>query len=283
MAGLIALDIDGTVTDDFGLIPEPVATYLSRLHEEGWRIAFITGRMFSSGMRSLRDLPFPYGLAVQNGATLLSMADQKILDTRYIEDTALPFLEELCRTDPSDYCLFAGVEHGDRCYFRSNHFSPEQLERLRRRCAITEEIWTDVASYDVLPVRRYSSIKCFGFRQPLEELAQRCREQLGLSVPVIRDPILRDEGYYVAQMTHPEATKGYAMERFAELFEVDGPLIAAGDDHNDRCMVERADVGVVMATAPQVLLEKADLVAAPASRHGIIDGLSRAIVMAGER
>jgi hydroxymethylpyrimidine pyrophosphatase-like HAD family hydrolase len=60
-----------------------------------------------------------------------------------------------------------------------------------------------------------------------------------------------------------------------------GKVIAAGDDYNDESMLKVADVKVVMATAPQDLLLKADVVAPAASEEGIIAGLEAAIAHVG--
>ena len=77
--GIIALDIDGTLTDETHCIDEAVVELLTKLHQEGWILIFITGRPFAWGYRSLNVLKIPYYLSVQNGAILLEMPSQKVL------------------------------------------------------------------------------------------------------------------------------------------------------------------------------------------------------------
>ncbi len=63
MKGLIALDIDGTLTDNLKPTPAEVAAYLRFLSAEGWEMAFITGRTFHWGYTALKQLNFPYHFA----------------------------------------------------------------------------------------------------------------------------------------------------------------------------------------------------------------------------
>ena len=73
MKGVIALDIDGTLTDETHQVPNEVAVFLASLVADGWEIVFITGRTFRWVRNALSHLTFPYHLAVQNGAIILKM------------------------------------------------------------------------------------------------------------------------------------------------------------------------------------------------------------------
>ena len=76
---ILASDIDKTLTDPRGLIPDEVANYLGELHKQGCTIVLVTGRNFTYAMQSLEKFEFPYYLAVQNGAEILSMPEKEIL------------------------------------------------------------------------------------------------------------------------------------------------------------------------------------------------------------
>ena len=40
--GWLALDIDGTLTDQTHIVPEEVVNYLKELHAKGWEVFIIT-------------------------------------------------------------------------------------------------------------------------------------------------------------------------------------------------------------------------------------------------
>jgi hydroxymethylpyrimidine pyrophosphatase-like HAD family hydrolase len=274
MKGTIALDIDGTLTDSEHL-PLKVIDYLKSLADNGWRLMFITGRTFLTGHKTLQILPFTYYLAVQNGAIILEMPSCRIVSKKYLDRSIFTEMHEICLEEPSDFVVYSGFENDDLCYYRPRNFSPELMEYLHRRIATFKENWHPLESFDQLPVEFFPSIKCFGLYPSAKELSKRIEERLGLHVPLIRDPFAKD--YYVVQATHPQISKGQALQDLIDITKERGKVIAAGDDYNDEPMLKIADVKIVMSTAPQDLLKKADIIAPAASETGIIVALETAI------
>ncbi|MBA3958499.1 MAG: HAD family phosphatase [Parachlamydiaceae bacterium] len=278
MKGIIALDIDGTTTVPGQPITQEVVSYLKNLTRDKWQLLFITGRTLHGSQELLSDLPFPYFLAVQNGAIILDMPSKKIVSRKYLHKSIIPMMHEICDGEPTDFVIFAGCERQDFSYYRPQYFSDELRKYINARAATFRETWRTVQSFDELDFDEFPSVKCFGLHHPSLKVAQRIEKQLGLHVPVIRDPF--NSEYFVVQATHSEVSKGHALRTLQELLSNDGVVIAAGDDYNDCTMLDAADIKVVMATAPADMLMRADIVAPPAEQHGLIAGLNAAIVMA---
>ncbi len=277
MYGTIALDIDGTLTTDMGnhMIPPRVLTYLSDLVKKGWQIMFITGRTFLTCYKTLQEVPFPYYLAVQNGAIILEMPARKILAKKYLHRSVFKEMEIICHGDPSDFVLYSGFEHNDVSYYRPKQFSSDLLAYLEKRMSGFGESWQAVDSYDELTIDEFASLKCFGKYEAALRLTTQIEKILGLHVPLIRDPF--DESYYVVQATHPDISKGTALKDMLALTGRQGIVIAAGDDRNDCPMLAVADVKIAMATSPAELLQMAHIIAPPATEEGIIVALEAAL------
>ncbi|EFB42525.1 HAD family hydrolase [Parachlamydia acanthamoebae] len=275
MPGLIALDIDGTVTDFGGVIPPEVVAYLSELVSDGWNVVFITGRTFTDGFKILQPLSFPYYFAVQNGAITLRMPQQEVVAKHTLGTDVFPAMENICKDEPSDFVIFAGFEHQDCCYYRSHCFSKELLEYLKARSDAFNSIWYDVESFDNLTLANFPSLKCFGQVESASRISYRIENEIGLHAPLIKDPF--QNGYYVVQATHASVNKGSALRDLKQRLRVQTPVIAAGDDNNDISMLEEADIRIIMATAPDHLLQTATIIAPPAREKGIIQGLQKAL------
>lgn len=276
--GVIALDIDGTLTDAIHHIHPEVIDYLTSLHQQGWKMVFITGRTFSWGHLSLQGLNFPYYLSVQNGAILMEMPSKRIVKTKYLDASILNKMDAVCAGEPTDYVIYAGIEDGDRCYYRPKKFEPEMLKYVQARCQFLDEKWTPLESYDHLDIHGFASVKCFGEYPSIEKISHRIENEIGLHAPPIKDPY--KEGRFVSQATHPEVNKGFALKDFLKLNPNHGIVIAAGDDNNDLPMLQEADIKIAMANAPRLVLAIANVIAPPASKNGIITGLKYAIAMA---
>ena len=275
MKGTIALDIDGTITVEHHALPDKVVRYLVGLVNEGWRLIFITGRTFAWGYAVLRFLPVDYYMAVQNGAIIIEMPSRKIISKKYLDRSIFPQMNAICEKEPSDFVIYAGFERNDQCYYRPKRFSKELLEYVKARVVALGELWEAVDAYDDLNLVEFPSVKCFGTIESAQRIAHAIESQLGLHVPLIKDPF--DENYYVAQATHPIVNKGQALRDLMTHTQRNGTIIAAGDDNNDRSMLAAAHVKVVMETAPKEMRDQADIIAPSARNLGIIQGLQEAI------
>lgn len=273
--GIIALDIDGTITVQTHTIHSDVVRYLANLHAEGWQFIFITGRPFQWGYQVLQYLPFPYAFAVQNGALILEMPSEKVLERTYLTIQDIPKVEKVCDEESFDFIIYSGWENQDLCYYRPELLDSDLLTYLDRRRKTLGENWVSVKDYKSLPVSEFASFKCFAHEELLAvQLSRKIEKETGLHAPVNRDPF--NSNYFVIQITENEANKGIALRWYANLFPK-CPIIAAGDDYNDMSMLKEADIRIVMDHAPEELQELADIIPPPTSENGIIQGLSRAL------
>ena len=275
--GWIALDIDGTVAEGFGPIPYPTAAYLHRLHDKGWKLLFITGRTFSFAHRAVGSLNFPYYLALQNGADILLMPERKVIDQRYLDSDAIHRVESAYRGQDEDFIIYAGFVHGDFCYYRPKHFSPHFKPYLEKIMSLSAEPWQALDSFQGLENQRFSLIKCLGPEKGMRLVEAKLRGTPGLEVITIRDPL--EPRLHLVLVTDREASKGHVIDRifsFSKENRKHGRIIAAGDDRNDLSMLAKADVRIVMSTAPKEVQNEADILAKPASENGIIDALKEA-------
>lgn len=282
MLGFIAIDIDNTLTAELEGIPRRVHLYLEELVEKGWKLGFVTGRTFDFSQKVLKELAFPYQLAVYNGALILDMPSKKILQRYYLKKEVLSLLEDLNPTQALDFVVYAGYEHQDACFYRPQRFNEELLVYAETRQRKKSERWHPVESFHPLEFESFPSVKYFGKREEMRALVYAIEEHLGLHAPLCQDA--SQPSYDILQITDSRANKGEALQFLGEFHQADC-LIAAGNDENDYPMLKRADWRVVMADAPQYLLDLADVIAPPASEEGIVVGLKAAIkaVIQGEK
>ena len=186
MKGIIGLDIDGTITAELNSMPREVAAYLKGVSEEGWKLIFITGRSFQWSHRILSLLDFPYYVGVQNGAIIVEMPSKRIISKKYLDKSIFPAMESICKDEPTDFVIYAGMEHNDLSFYRPKYFSDQLLEFLERRIKASNDDWRPLESYESLEINEFPSIKSFGVQQSAQRIADKIEKQLGLHVPLIR-------------------------------------------------------------------------------------------------
>lgn len=262
--GIIALDIDGTVTGVSHAMPAEVEQFLAAQVKEGWEIVFITGRTFDYGFEVLKECTFSYYYASFNGAQLMRMPEREVVRRHEADGALVPLIVKACATEGTDPQLH-GVE---RAVWRPHKLIEADRLYLEERLARSGEKWEGVKEFANEP---FLYAKMFAPRAALERIAER----LGaapLVCSVIQDPLRPMQA--VMLITAAGATKGAALRDVRKL--VGGVAIAAGDDFNDVSMLEEADVSIAMRTGPQLVREMADIVAPPSTENGIIEGIEKA-------
>jgi len=271
---ILALDIDGTITDEKHLVPKEVASYLKSLVEKDFKIMLITGRTFSFSQLSLENINFPYFLVLQNGADILKMPEKELISRNYLDRSVVLDLEQLYEHEKEDFLLYAGYERGDFCYYRPAHFSIDMLDYLETLKKLSTDHWQAVTTYSSIQQQDFPLIKCFGEKETLHTFEKKLKRS-DLQMSTIRDPI---SGYlHVLLVTAKGASKGQALKRLKNLVYSGVPVIAAGDDMNDISMLKSADVKIVMQTAPHSMHDSADIIAPPSTECGIIPALEQAV------
>ncbi len=270
--GLIALDIDGTLTADLTSIPGPVVEYLSHL-QSNWRICLATGRTLSFANPILSQIPFPYLLVLQNGADVLQMPEKTNLKRSYISSQLLPLLEKACEGQEEDFIIYSGYEGGDFCYFRPTRFSDGLLLYLYELKELSSAPWQALLDFTFLKEMSFPLIKCFGTEEQMLAIAGNLQKVQGIATSVIRDPI--SPSLFLNLITAAAATKGKALQFLTEHFGCSF-VIAAGDDRNDLSMLKNAQEKIVMDKAPKELQEIATIKGGSAREMGIISALQKA-------
>lgn len=275
MTGTIALDIDGTITDQTHLIPDDVAQTFEALYKEGWTFIFVTGRPLSFAMRTLPKLCFPYFLGVQNGSVLFEMPEKKEVARAYLGLDRVQLLDQLHEGEEGDFLVYSGYEKGDVCYFRPERFSPEMQQYLKKVEKVSDAPWIPVKDFRIEQQDTFPLIKCLGHEAPMRAFDQKLQDVGGIKTTLIRDPFSED--LFLILITHEEADKGIAVQKLIQKFSLPAPLITGGNDNNDIPLLRYGDERIAIEGSPEALLALATIVAPPAEESGIIEGLQQAM------
>ncbi|MBS0655448.1 MAG: HAD family phosphatase [Verrucomicrobia bacterium] len=275
MHGLLAIDIDGTLTAEREKLSCEVVDYVASLVKEGWKCLFVTGRTVEWSLHLLEKLPFSYTLAAFNGAYTMQMPQKAVIDVCLCPCSLLEPVGELLKQADTALVIYGEPNREAHSLYFKKRASRQLDSHLKRRFEVLREEWVDLEELSQIAFSQFIALRAFCHPEVARALSAEIEALASVHAPVMTDSY--DSRFSIIQVTNAEASKGHALAATFQRLGKRGKVIACGDDYNDIPMLQRADCRVVMATAPAEVLSLADIIAPPAGELGIIEGLRQAI------
>lgn len=264
MIKLLALDLDGTLLDSKGKIPDANREAIRAAEDKGVVVTIATGRRFRDARPVGLELELNGPMITHNGALLKFAESRATVEYSLINAATVAEIvrvgkqlggDALVSTDPhgngtllydrvspsnvplQKYLYWARYLHGDEA-----ENSVELVERLEEA----------VDHHEVIHIS--FSGGCESMRAMLTELAR----GLGDTVTIL-STIYPHLDFTLIDILPPDASKGHGLKTLADIngFTAD-EVMAIGDNFNDIEMLDFAGTPVVMGNADANLLERAE-------------------------
>ena len=270
MIRLIGIDVDGTLLDTQGQMPQQNIDAIHDAVAAGIHVALVTGRSYPFARPIADPLPSSLTLIVSNGAVERGMDGstfaKRLLDrgvARSVLNSTRPFRHAAALVfdrDADRQVIFETMdwEHpGRKAYWTRNQSLIAQSVPLE-----------DALVEDPIQVMFNGGVETM--RSLVASLRAEARDcAVSLTEYVHRDFSLID-------VTAPSATKGQALAwRATQLGITRDEVMAVGDNFNDLEMLEFAGMPVVMANAVSGLKERGWAVTGDNDHAGLADAIRR--------
>ena len=262
MIKLLALDLDGTLLDSTGQVPDPNRDVIRAAEDLGVLVTIATGRRFRDAREIGIDLELNAPLITHNGA-LLKYADS--LETVAASLLNLDTTREVVRVGKhfGGHALVSADPHTKGMMFydcESNESIPlrRYLEWSVRqhRDDVNEAVIRVDDLQDALPDHEVIHISFSGQYGPMEKMLDLLHKELSGRVTILPTKYPRLD-FILIDILPPDASKGAGVEKLAALRGIapEG-VMTIGDNFNDIHMLEFAGTGVVMGNADEQLLNR---------------------------
>jgi Cof subfamily protein (haloacid dehalogenase superfamily) len=262
MIELLALDLDGTVLDSRGEIPDANMAAIRAAEDAGVLVTIATGRRFRDARHIGQTLELNAPLITHNGALLKFAGSLKTVDVSLLStDVALEIIrvgkkyggDALVSADP--------VGKGTMLYDRLSRDNVPLQRYIRWAETMhgqeAENAVHHVASLeDTVNDHQIIHISFSGACRRMLDLERVLRDELGQSVTLLAT-IYPNLDFTLLDILPHDASKGVGVERLAARHGIgrDG-IMAIGDNFNDLEMLEVAGTPVLMGNADPALLER---------------------------
>ncbi len=273
MAGIIALDLDGTLLNSNKELSRVNLQVLEKAAEKGFAIVPTTGRFYGGMPDFIKNLPFVRYVITINGAQVQDLAENKIVYRAELPWQQTISIMEWLDTFPVIY----------DCYMENDAFMTEaQKQKI------------DMVIHDEHYQKMFHEL-----RRPVPELKNFIKEQglQGVDVqktqffttePEVRTYIMEElpkrfENLAVSsshiqnvEINQSHANKGEALLALAEYLQIPRErTFAFGDGLNDLSMIQQAGMGIAMENGHEIVKQAADVITASCDDDGVAKAIEK--------
>lgn len=259
---LLVSDVDGTLINSDGVLPERNLKTISRFIELGGRFSIATGRCAESAVRYARMFPSVAPLIVCNGSQIYDPASGKTLWNASIDRKIIDYVAGVHRRFPTS-CVEMYCHDGVWC---------TPVNRLAKWHLDYEHVSYKTASIDELC--EMTGFKAIFVDEP--ENMKKIREFVKADGFDGVQFVISGEQYF--EVLPKGCTKGSTLKKLAELLSIpDGCTMAIGDYYNDLELLRAADVSGVAAGAPADVMAEAGYVCCDCGEGAVADFIEKAL------
>jgi Cof subfamily protein (haloacid dehalogenase superfamily) len=267
---LLALDIDGTLTDpNFQVSARNIAA-LRAAHEAGIEIILATGRRHDYALPIAQELGFPIWLISSNGALIRSSNSETFFTDRLPARTArelIQYMDEFRGHAVLTFDRPANVPGNDSLVLES----ADELNNTVSRWLQVNRPYIKFVSplEDALTEDPLQAMYC-GRVLVMEKLQQKLIEAPFLDKITVMRTQYDHRDLCILDILNRDCSKGHALRRWAEERGIPREqVMAIGDNHNDMEMLEFAGVAVVMGNASNELKQNGWMVTGSNEESGV--------------
>jgi len=262
---LVAMDIDGTLTNSDGKIPDDNKRVIKHLNDKGVKFVIATGRNDVEAVKLANELEIEPLIIGCNGATVRNLSTNVTYVYKYINDTALEKLFSIAYANKLAMRL-ASLEY---LYLAYPEFDILDTHRTKKsstyeRTMIDENVYNTIDDYKQLSTYKDKIIKSVVINNHEKVLDFQAATNKIPGLTGFRSSL------NCLDIVNEHASKGSALKELADKLGImQSEVIAIGDGENDIPMLEYAGMAVAMGNGEEAVKKVAGFVTKTNNEAGL--------------
>ena len=280
MYKLVAIDLDGTMLNQYGIITEKTKKAISKAQEKGVEVMIASGRAITSVKRFSKEINSNKYFISGNGAITYDIKNNKILYENILSKTKALKIIKICEENSIYYNVYTenGIIAKNLCYntlyyYKDNLTKPDEN---RTHINIVENV------YDYFEQREEKILKimiCDEHKTVFNSIVRKLKELSEIEVlevshmsrKIIKqgtDEIALE--YFYTEVSAKDVDKWNALEEIIGLMNISKEeVVTIGDNANDLKMITNAGLGVAMGESAPYVKQSADIIAPTNDEDGV--------------
>ena len=280
MYKLVAIDLDGTMLNQYGIITEKTKKAISKAQEKGVEVMIASGRAITSVKRFSKEINSNKYFISGNGAITYDIKNNKILYENILSKTKALKIIKICEENSIYYNVYTengiiakNLSYNTLYYYKDNLTKPDEN---RTHINIVENV------YDYFEQREEKILKimiCDEHKTVFNSIVRKLKELSEIEVlevshmsrKIIKqgtDEIALE--YFYTEVSAKDVDKWNALEEIIGLMNISKEeVVTIGDNANDLKMITNAWLGVAMGESAPYVKQSADIIAPTYDEDGV--------------
>ena len=278
MYKLVAIDLDGTMLNQYGIITEKTKKAISKAQEKGVEVMIASGRAITSVKRFSKEINSNKYFISGNGAITYDIKNNKILYENILSKTKALKIIKICEENSIYYNVYTengiiakNLSYNTLYYYKDNLTKPDEN---RTHINIVENVYFEQREEKILKIMICDEHKTVfnSIVRKLKELSEiEVLEVSHMSRKIIKqgtDEIALE--YFYTEVSAKDVDKWNALEEIIGLMNISKEeVVTIGDNANDLKMITNAGLGVAMGESAPYVKQSADIIAPTNDEDGV--------------
>lgn len=285
MYKLIAIDLDGTLLNSYGMVSEKNKQALIEANKKGAEIVIASGRSTNSVKNIANDLGICNYIICGNGSLIYDLQHEEIIYDKFIDKKKALQIIEICEQNSIYYNIYTenmviakSLNNNVLFYHQENANKPDIKKTKINLVQNIYDYVDKLQNQNILKITisDNDNIIFNGIIRKLREI----RDIDVLDVAHMSRKMIKSGTeevsleYYYTEITSKNVDKWYAIEYLIDKLNINKEdIMTIGDNVNDKLMIENAGCGVVMGNSAPYIKEIADMVVADNNQDGVAEAV----------
>ena len=289
MYKLIAIDLDGTLLNSYGLVSEKNKNVLNEAQNKGIEIVLASGRSTNSVKNIANDIGNNKYIICGNGSLIYDLQKEEIIYDKFIEKTKALQIIQICEQNSIYYNVYTEnmviaktLSNNVLFYHQENANKPDSK---KTKINLVDDIYDYVKNIENENILKFtiSDTSSIIFNSIIKKLREIKNIDV-LDVAHMSRKIIKSGTesvsleYYYTEITSQNVDKWNAIEWLANKLNIkQEEIMTIGDNINDKLMIENAGMGVAMGNSAPYVKEYADKVVSSNNEDGVAEAVELAM------
>lgn len=272
MYKLVAIDLDGTLLNSYGEVSEENRMAIKKASEQGIYIVLASGRTISSVQNLAIELGADKYMISGNGAVVFDIQKKEIIYNRFLNKKQVLEIAEICEANSIFYNVYSEDEIITKSLNYNVLFYHKENAKKNESKRTNINIVPDIRKYiENSNKEKFLKITiCEENKVVFNSIIRKIKQIQGLDILdtayMSRKKIKNGTNdvsisYFYTEITNENVNKWSAIEFLIEKLGIKPEeVMAIGDNINDREMIEKAGLGIIMKNSSPLMKVLSDVI-----------------------